>query len=297
MVSGAGCANRFARSGCERPVQAARPTGQHFRFPDGRTVAVIEAVCSDRGLCAGNLLIVDPSGAGARAVGTDNVDVTFTAWRDNCHLLIAGIRHLETVVVDLDLNTGHVAEHWRSEALSSWSPAYPQAVPAGDRGYVMIAQGHRTPAHVLYGEAGQTRTIVSLAHAGTNSVADKLRPVRAHRWKAPDGQEIEGWLMPGAGTEPTATVMEVHGGPIWRWSPFFLGRSAYHVMLAELGYAFFWPNPRGSSGRGQDFARSVVGDMGGADTQDYLSGLIVWWPTESPTRHGSRSWEAATEAS
>jgi dipeptidyl aminopeptidase/acylaminoacyl peptidase len=45
------------------------------------------------------------------------------------------------------------------------------------------------------------------------------------------------------------------------------------LMLIRHGYALFFPNPRGSSGRGQDFARRVVGDMGGADTQDYLSGL------------------------
>ena len=67
--------------------------------------------------------------------------------------------------------------------------------------------------------------------------------------------------------------MEIHGGPIWRWSPFFLARTAYHAMLIERGYALFWPNPRGSSGRGQSFARSVVGDMGGADMRDCLSGL------------------------
>jgi dipeptidyl aminopeptidase/acylaminoacyl peptidase len=44
-------------------------------------------------------------------------------------------------------------------------------------------------------------------------------------------------------------------------------------MLLKRGYAAFFPNPRGSSGRGRDFIRQVVGDMGGADTQDYLSGL------------------------
>jgi dipeptidyl aminopeptidase/acylaminoacyl peptidase len=33
------------------------------------------------------------------------------------------------------------------------------------------------------------------------------------------------------------------------------------------------PNPRGSSGRGREFAAAVVGDMGGADTYDYLSGI------------------------
>ena len=44
-------------------------------------------------------------------------------------------------------------------------------------------------------------------------------------------------------------------------------------MLLARDYAIFLPNPRGSSGRGQDFARRVVGEMGGADTGDCLSGL------------------------
>jgi len=40
---------------------------------------------------------------------------------------------------------------------------------------------------------------------------------------------------------------------------------------ADIGVLL--PNPRGSSGRGQEFAAAVVGDMGGADTHDYLSGI------------------------
>jgi dipeptidyl aminopeptidase/acylaminoacyl peptidase len=44
-------------------------------------------------------------------------------------------------------------------------------------------------------------------------------------------------------------------------------------MLLTGGYAVFLPNPRGSSGRGQDFARHVLGQMGGADTHDCLAGL------------------------
>src|SRR5206468_9988670 len=49
--------------------------------------------------------------------------------------------------------------------------------------------------------------------------------------------------------------------------------AAQFQMLLAAGYAIFQPNPRGSSGRGQAFAREVFGDMGGADTYDYLSGL------------------------
>jgi dipeptidyl aminopeptidase/acylaminoacyl peptidase len=44
-------------------------------------------------------------------------------------------------------------------------------------------------------------------------------------------------------------------------------------MLLERGYAVFFPNPRGSSGRGQAFARLVVGDVGGGDARDCLSGV------------------------
>ncbi len=45
------------------------------------------------------------------------------------------------------------------------------------------------------------------------------------------------------------------------------------LALLERGYAIFLLNPRGSAGYGQEFARGVLGDMAGADTHDYLSGL------------------------
>ncbi len=68
--------------------------------------------------------------------------------------------------------------------------------------------------------------------------------------------------------------MSVHGGPVWHYRPFWMGRrSVGTLMLLKRGYAIFLPNPRGSTGRGQAFVRPVLGDMGGADTYDYLSGL------------------------
>src|SRR5260221_13550023 len=53
--------------------------------------------------------------------------------------------------------------------------------------------------------------------------------------------------------------------------------------------AVLLPNPRGSSGRGQEFAAAVVGDMGGADTCDYLSGIdaMIERGIADPTRIGT----------
>jgi dipeptidyl aminopeptidase/acylaminoacyl peptidase len=46
-------------------------------------------------------------------------------------------------------------------------------------------------------------------------------------------------------------------------------------LLTSQGYAVFRPNPRGSAGRGQAFSSAVIGDMGGADAYDILSGITA----------------------
>ena len=97
--------------------------------------------------------------------------------------------------------------------------------------------------------------------------------------------------MRPAGSGPFPLVMEIHGGPVWHWRPRFLGRAAGHTLkLVNIiaGYAVFFPNPRGSTGRGQAFIRHVLGEMGGADTHDYLSGIdyLVERGVADPTRVG-----------
>jgi dipeptidyl aminopeptidase/acylaminoacyl peptidase len=243
--------------------------------PDGTAVAFVEAVSSDRWVVAGDLRIICLQSGLVQKVATRGIDVTFTRWRDNQRLLIAGIRNFESVVGEVDIRTQETRELWCSEELNCQGSFYPYAAPCPGNvdDVVIAATGHLIPARLLHIGGNETRTLLDLGHEGLEAIIGKLRPVVPYRWQAPDGQEIQGWLMRGRGDAPAPLVMEVHGGPIWRWAQIFLGRSAYHVMLAERGFALFWPNPRGSSGRGQAFAASVVGDMGGADTQDYLSGI------------------------
>ena len=44
-------------------------------------------------------------------------------------------------------------------------------------------------------------------------------------------------------------------------------------ILAAAGYATLLPNVRGSVGRGPEFAEANLGDMGGGDLQDILTGI------------------------
>ena len=69
-------------------------------------------------------------------------------------------------------------------------------------------------------------------------------------------------------------------------------------MYAGAGYAVVYLNPRGSRGYSEAFARAVVGDWGGGDYADLMTGLDEALPGSTfSTPGGSGSWAGATAAS
>ena len=241
--------------------------------PDAKHVAVVEAVCSDRGLVAGDLLIVDRQGAVERCAIND-VDATFTSWISNSEVLYAGHRSFETVVGIYDVARSHARELWTSSTQTVGPRMYPEVAPVPGRAgaFACTTVGFMDPPSVQLFNGETLRPVRSF---GTPEASEQLEGITADptRWKAPDGLEIHGWLLRPAGAGPFPLVLEVHGGPVWLYRPFFLGAGGQRLALLRRGYALFLPNPRGSSGRGQDYASKVFGDMGGADTHDYLSGI------------------------
>ncbi len=242
--------------------------------PSGARIAFVEAVCSDRTIVAGDVLAGGTDGRFAR-LDTSAVDVTYTAWQGEGALLCAGHRGLETVAMAFE-GDEHLTrrEIWSSDSQTFGDARYPTVGPARTPGdFVTVVEGHfRRPVLSLF-EGGQPRQIRPLGDDDFVARIEASGAARAWRWVAPDGLEIQGWLIEPNTPAPHAVILDVHGGPVWAWRPRFLGRSSYAAVLHEAGYAIFQPNVRGASGWGQDFARRVFGDMGGADTHDYLSGL------------------------
>jgi dipeptidyl aminopeptidase/acylaminoacyl peptidase len=85
--------------------------------------------------------------------------------------------------------------------------------------------------------------------------------------------QIDGFLHLPPGQGPFPLVMMIHGGPTMRWTPRSLLESPLQAALADRGFAQFMPNPRGSTGRGQAFAASILHDVGGRDALDLLEGV------------------------
>ncbi|HEY7668285.1 MAG TPA: S9 family peptidase [Actinomycetota bacterium] len=259
-------ATRTSRTLRESGVQLGGVSGS----PDGSVIAVVEAVCSDRLVVAGDLLLVDPSDGEARPVDTAGADVAACSWVDDGRLSATAIRGLDTVVLDVDAKTATAQERWvTDEACGTLFVAPP--VPVDDGFAITTESWRRPPELIVITDEGERRSVAPSAHAGTDLVTSWIGDRRRLSWTAPDGLEIEGLVTLPAGEGPFPLILAVHGGPVWAYQDLWPG--VLIGQLAARGYAILQPNPRGSWGRGRAFAAAVVGDMGGADARDMLAGV------------------------
>ncbi len=134
------------------------------------------------------------------------------------------------------------------------------AMSAGEVRHALLEDHHRPP--VLY--------------TGDEPVydpnADLLegwpRP-EAFRWRAPEGHDVQGWVLLPAGDGPHPAVLYVHGGPHAAYGRAMLFE---FYLLRARGLAVVYANPHGSVGYGQAYAQ-IKGRWGEVDAADLLGFL------------------------
>lgn len=238
----------------------------------GRKLAHIEAVCSDRMIVAGNLILLDVVSGARRIVDVHSVDVTSLDWRGEEHVCYAGVRGFDTVVGEVDWVSGQATEFWSSQdrTLGGW---YPTIAARSGAGALSVCEAYDVPPQIVAIRKDQCHVIHSLAAPATQVKGFSAATIEPFKWQGRDGLEIQGWLVRPPGKGPFPLVMDIHGGPVWCCRNRWHGRLRGAKVLADHGVASIYPNPRGSGGRGLEFARKVKGDMGGEDTYDYLTGI------------------------
>ncbi|MGC1620448.1 MAG: S9 family peptidase, partial [Candidatus Acidiferrum sp.] len=90
-------------------------------------------------------------------------------------------------------------------------------------------------------------------------------------FKSKDGTPVSGYLYKPLDYSPGKkypTLLIPHGGPVWAYYAEF---SHLAQLYAANGYAVLFPNPRGSSGYGQDFCKAIFADWGNKDFQDDMA--------------------------
>ena len=238
--------------------------------PDGSRVAFVEGFCSDRAVLSGTVNVLDLASREVRPLA-QAVEACMVAWRDAETLVYAGWDGLRSRYGTIGLD-GTTRELYGGDLTLGGRHAARVALAGDGATVVSVLDAPDRAPEVVVLERDEPRSITSLnAEAG----AEIARPDwERFAWEAEDGLEIEGLLAlpPDRGSEPLPLVVLVHGGPTSCWSWEFAPYRGLPNVLASIGYAALLPNPRGSAGRGQSFARAVHGDMGGADLGDILAG-------------------------
>lgn len=197
-------------------------------------------------------------------------------------------RHIYRIGLDVGLE-----QLSRGEGL--WGPF---AVSAG--GMLIIRQDPKSPPDLWFAQLESGPAIERQARRLTrmNPEADDFLygEVETVRWKAPDGLEIEGLLIYPVGYQPGLRyplVVSVHGGPQGAYQKSFMAsHGEFPHLLAARGFACFFPNFRGSSNYGQDFAEANIGDLGGGDYRDIMSGVdyLIERGIADPERLAVKGW-------
>jgi dipeptidyl aminopeptidase/acylaminoacyl peptidase len=102
-----------------------------------------------------------------------------------------------------------------------------------------------------------------------------LRNAEEVEWTGALGKKIHGFVVKPADFDPNKKyplAVIIHGGPQsafndswgYRWNP---------QIWANHGYVVFLPNPRGSTGYGQQFINEISGDWGGKAYVDIMNGV------------------------
>lgn len=168
---------------------------------------------------------------------------------------------------------------WTETATIHSNHGQPSLVPLDDDSAYAVWEEPGQPVEIVrlsLTDAGVTR--VTDLNADLSDLADAVTTT-AVSWSSPDGTPVDGILLrpkeSGETTEPLPLVLLLHGGPTWLWSAAFAPAESnlMALPLAAAGTAVLLPHPRGSSGRGQDHARAIIGHMGTRDLADVMAGV------------------------
>jgi dipeptidyl aminopeptidase/acylaminoacyl peptidase len=257
--------------GTEVPLTDASLVPAHpLALPDGSVV--MTALTSRRGAgCAGALYAIDPDGA-APALLTDPLVC------DVAHPLTArahGLFATAGLLVTIELTRGGMPlvtvdpARPRTAQRALYGPAEVHGVAASAGGVAALVRSGLTEEDVVYAPADQLGRLIgptTSARPPTYWRASAEAAPQPVECRSQDGETIDAWLVtPPRVTDQVPLVVWLHGGPGAQagWSvPPDVQR------LVQQGCACVYVNPRGSAGRGELFARQLLGRLGEIDVTD-----------------------------
>jgi dipeptidyl aminopeptidase/acylaminoacyl peptidase len=250
-------------------LQIAKPAWS----PDGQQVAFIEGLMSDEDSVGGDIFAVSAAGGAAKNVTPEmKASVSSLHWTPEGKILFAEYIQGDAGVATADPANGRIELLWRGPGqltAGAWGPQLSLARDAKTAAAVRSSFG--APPEIWAGPIGAWKQITR-RNAGLQPAWGEAKSIH---WKS-EGYDVQGWLLYPRDFDPAKKyplVVHVHGGPGAATESQWPGAHDYPAALAASGYFVLHPNPRGSFGQGEGFARANVKDFGYGDFRDILAGV------------------------
>ena len=246
--------------------------GQVGWSPDGKHLAMVSGVDINDPR-EGRLMIAAVPGDGSirDLMPAYQAHVWSFAWQDNNTLVwVADDRQATTI--------GRVTLNGQTQVINDEHQVVFSDLTASDNGQVLALVGHH-PHHLHEvfllspGEAAPRKLTDSNPWLAEMRFAEQ----EVVRWQARDGLELEGVLvhpLNHAAGRRYPLIMAVHGGPEAHVANGWVTSYSYPGQVAAArGFAVFYPNYRGSTGRGVEFSKLGQADAAGKEFDDLVDGV------------------------
>jgi dipeptidyl aminopeptidase/acylaminoacyl peptidase len=125
---------------------------------------------------------------------------------------------------------------------------------------VYTASTHDRPPELFGGDGKRITSVADEFVTGR-----ELAEVERFTATSADGTEVDAWLVRPPGFDETRsypTLLNIHGGPFSQYGTGFFDEVQ---VYAGAGYCVLFSNPRGGSGRSEEWGRAIRGRPGGAE--------------------------------
>jgi dipeptidyl aminopeptidase/acylaminoacyl peptidase len=239
--------------------------------PDGEHLAFVSAADLHDPL-EGRLFVAPAKGGAPRDLLPDfEGHVQEIDWLDADTLVYVGHVGLGSVFGRVDLDGGG-----REMLVASGGPVLRSASVSRETGRIAFVADHPTHPEELFvlARGGEP---VRWTRSNPWMEALRLAPQEAMAYAARDGLRIEGVLVRPLEVKPgerRPLVLVVHGGPEDHFSNGWMtSYSRPAQVFAARGFAVFFPNYRGSTGRGVAFSKLGQADYGGREFDDLVDAI------------------------
>lgn len=148
-------------------------------------------------------------------------------------------------------------------------------ITSDGRALVFSSSSMTAPAEIYTANVDGTGLIALTSVNSQLISSENLKTAEEIEWTGALGKKIHGFIVKPTNFDASKKyplVVLIHGGPQSAWNDNW-GYRWNPQVFANAGYVVFAPNPRGSTGYGQQFVNEISGDWGGKVYTDIMTGV------------------------